>query len=101
MNASGTVLHATILGQIIFPAVAMIVGTIAGGSLIYVVRRMHQLFGEIEEIKHEVKPNGGTSMKDTVNRIDTRAQLIGQRLDDHVKSSDARIERLEGKRRWL
>lgn len=35
----------------------------------------------LAQVEHELKPNSGTTIKDAVNRIDSRTELLGQRLD--------------------
>lgn len=45
------------------------------------------------EIKHELKPNGGGSLKDQVNRLDARQD----KADTLRKETYARVEKLERK----
>ena len=45
----------------------------------------------LEEIKHELKPNGGGSMKDQINRLDARQD----KADTLRKETYIRVEKLE------
>ena len=47
----------------------------------------------LEEIKHELKPNGGGSMKDQVNNLDARMD----KADTLRKETYIRVEKLERK----
>ena len=47
----------------------------------------------LEEIKHELKPNGGGSIKDQVNRLDSRLD----KADTLRKETYLRVEKLERK----
>lgn len=47
----------------------------------------------LEEIKHELKPNGGGSIKDQVNRLDARLD----KADTLRKETYLRVEKLERK----
>lgn len=47
----------------------------------------------LEEIKHELKPNGGGSIKDQVNRLDARQD----KADTLRKETYMRVEKLERK----
>lgn len=39
----------------------------------------------LEEIRKEVRPNGGGSLKDAVNRIDTRVRTLEAALPQHMR----------------
>ncbi len=45
-----------------------------------------------DEIKHELKPNGGSSIKDQVNRLETDMQIANQRQRDMSKKLDHMYE---------
>lgn len=42
---------------------------------------------ELAEIKREVKPNGGSSLKDAVNRIDRRVAVLEALYPEHHRST--------------
>jgi hypothetical protein len=46
-----------------------------------------------DEIKHELKPNGGSSMKDQVNRIEVRQDMA----DSVAHESYTKLEKLDNK----
>jgi hypothetical protein len=41
---------------------------------------------QLEEIRKEVKPNGGSSLKDAVNRIDRRVAVLEALYPEHHRS---------------
>ena len=43
-----------------------------------------RLASEIEEIKKQYKPNGGSSMRDAINRIESKLDLVQSNLDKHL-----------------
>lgn len=40
------------------------------------------------KIERELKPNGGSSMRDAVDRVETAGKATSQRLDDHITASE-------------
>ncbi|MFI6737433.1 hypothetical protein ACIBI9_31295 [Nonomuraea sp. NPDC050451] len=40
----------------------------------------------LDKVHNEVSPNGGGSMKDQVNRIELKVNLISERLDRHLET---------------
>jgi len=43
-----------------------------------------RLASEIEEIKKQYRPNGGSSMRDVVNRIESKLDHVQSNLDKHL-----------------
>ena len=43
-----------------------------------------RLANEIEEIKKQYKPNGGSSMRDAINRIENKIDKVQSDLDRHL-----------------
>jgi len=43
-----------------------------------------RLASEIEEIKKQYKPNGGSSMRDAINRIESKLDTVQSDLDKHL-----------------
>jgi len=43
-----------------------------------------RLASEIEEIKKQYKPNGGSSMRDAINRIENKLDMVQSGLDKHL-----------------
>lgn len=54
-------------------------------------RDTEHLIGKVHEIEHEVKPNGGASIKDSVCRIENHLTSIDERLQE----GDDRFGRIE------
>ena len=57
-----------------------------------VIARLEKLEVGLRTVKAEVKPNGGKSIKDVVNRIETRLEEGNEKFN----SLDRRIGRIEG-----
>ncbi|MBD8077702.1 hypothetical protein [Cellulosimicrobium arenosum] len=62
----------------------------------------------IEDVRHEVNPNSGKSMRDSTNRTEAAVQEIQSTLGEHVKYAeerdvelDRRLEALEAKPRGI
>jgi len=74
--------------------VALIVGlvisllTIAGALIAAVRWLVHHYF---EEIKHELKPNSGASMKDQVTRMDLKLTLM-EESHKEIKEDNKKME---------
>jgi hypothetical protein len=45
-----------------------------------------QITVPLDKVHNEVSPNGGGSMKDQVNRIELKVNLISERLDRHLET---------------
>ena len=57
-----------------------------------VIARLEKLENGLYEVRSEVSPNGGKSIKDVVNRIETRLEEGNEKFD----SLDSRMTRVEG-----
>lgn len=42
---------------------------------------------DVEEIKTEMRPNSGTTIRDSLNRIETKVQTLDKKLIEHVEMS--------------
>jgi hypothetical protein len=51
----------------------------------------------MDDIRHELKPNGGTSIKDQVTRLETKQLEIIQRQHEEDERFDKRLDKLETK----
>lgn len=58
-----------------------------------VIARLEKLEDGLFKVKSEVSPNGGQSIKDVVNRIETRLEEGNEKFD----SLDSRIAHIEGR----
>jgi tetrahydromethanopterin S-methyltransferase subunit G len=58
-----------------------------------IIARLEKLETGLHKVRSEVTPNGGKSIKDVVNRIETRLE----EGNDKFNSLDRRIDRIEGK----
>jgi hypothetical protein len=56
-----------------------------------VIARLEKLESGLQTVKLEVRPNGGKSIKDVVNRIETRLEEGNQRFD----GLDSRIDEIQ------
>jgi hypothetical protein len=51
----------------------------------------------MEDIKHELKPNGGSSIKDQVTRLELKQLEIAERQHEDDEKFDKRLDKLESK----
>lgn len=47
--------------------------------------RVDTLTETISDIRHEMSPNGGGSMRDAINRIEATGRQTAERLDRHIE----------------
>lgn len=73
--------------------------TIIGGALYKVNKKFHDFIkSEIEQIIAELRPNGGSSLKDQVNRLETGHVKIVEDVKDlkeevtEIKNDSTRLE---------
>jgi hypothetical protein len=59
------------------PVIILLLSTFFG-ALMWVIKR------EVSDVKHEMFPNSGTSMRDAVDRMEERQIRIEEKLDDHI-----------------
>ena len=81
-----------------------IIGIIIGGStvagILFTVLRFYiKTFAkeQLEEIRHELKANGGTSIKDQVTRLEAEMEQVkdqNQRGEEFHEKIDSKIDRL-------
>ena len=79
---------------------AMIVGFIAiatGFAALIRYIAKNALRSELEEIKHELKPNSGSSIKDQVTRLEkNQAEITKTQIEDSERF-DQKLDKLENK----
>lgn len=76
--------------------IGLIVGVSAVVGILFTVLRFYiRAFAkqELEDIRHELKPNSGTSIKDQVTRLEGGHDIMRQ----ETKQLDTKLERLEEK----
>lgn len=64
-----------------------------------VVERLHDHDELLREIKHELVPNSGSSLRDAVDRIEAAQRDYARRQDDQHAANVARLDALEESRR--
>lgn len=68
----------------VLAAIVVSIGVLVGGAMklrTFLLREIRELIQEeLEPIKHEIRPNGGTSMKDQVT-------ALGRRFDDFAEDT--------------
>ena len=52
---------------------------------------------QFDEIRHELKPNGGSSIKDQVTRLEEKQKLIAERQHEDDIKFEQRLDKLENK----
>jgi len=63
---------------LVLAGVAVAIVTTLLGGLIWVVNK------QVSTLLAEHKPNGGSSMKDQLNRIESDVNKFSKKLDDHI-----------------
>jgi hypothetical protein len=63
---------------LVLAGVAVAIVTTLLGGLIWVVNK------QVATLLAEHKPNGGSSMKDQLNRIESDVNKFSKKLDDHI-----------------
>jgi hypothetical protein len=71
-----------------------IIGGVAG-VIRYVAK--NALREELEEIKHELKPNSGSSIKDQITRLEKKQLEIQAKQKDDDERFESRLDKLESK----
>jgi transcriptional/translational regulatory protein YebC/TACO1 len=80
--------------------ISLILGIGAVAGIIFTVLRFYvKAFAkqELDEIKHELKPNGGSSIKDQVTRLEKKQEEIYLKQKEDDKRFEERINKLEDK----
>ena len=52
-----------------------------------VKEQMDCIKDDVEAIKTEMHPNSGTTIRDSLNRIETKVQVLDEKLLDHINMS--------------
>lgn len=76
-------------------ALLSIVGIIATGVAFWI---RHEVKKNLNEIKAEFKPNGGSSLKDQVNRLEERHDRIDEKVDNLDSKVDTIVNFILGKK---
>lgn len=59
--------------------VILTIMTAVVATLSWIIKR------EVSQVKHEMFPNSGKSMRDAVDRMEARQIRIEEKLDDHIE----------------
>lgn len=82
----------TFSGAFLTPLAVLITFAVLGGVVRLVVK-MNVALDEISKVKKEVLPNGGASLRDSINRIEAEQVEVKRKLKQHLKSSaEKRVE---------
>ena len=80
--------------------IGLILGVSAVAGILFAILRFYiKTFAkeQLEEIRHELKPNGGSSIKDQVTRLEEKQKEIAQRQHEDDVKFEQRIDKLENK----
>ena len=78
----------------------IIIGTSAVAGIVFTVLRFYiKAFAkqELEDIRHELKPNSGSSMKDQVTRLEANQAEITRTQKEDSERFDHKLDKLEDK----
>lgn len=56
---------------------------IVGGGIRWILK--HYIFGVVESLK-ELKPNGGSSLKDQINRVEEKVDRLFDMMIEHLQN---------------
>lgn len=80
--------------------ISFILGVAAVAGIVFTILRFYiKAFTrqELEEIKKELKPNGGSSIKDQVTRLEQKQKEIADRQHEDDIKFEQRLDKLENK----
>jgi hypothetical protein len=80
--------------------IGIIIGVSAVAGILFAILRFYiKTFAkeQFDEIRHELKPNGGSSIKDQVTRLEEKQKEIAQRQHEDDVKFEQRIDKLENK----
>ena len=80
--------------------IPVLVGVVALLSAVIAAMRFlirYHVKESMEDIKHELKPNGGSSIKDQVTRLEAKQKEIADRQHEDDIKFEHRIDKLENK----
>lgn len=75
-----------------WPAAIVIVAVVVGVIAWRALPHLKDLKGVAEDIRHEMTPNSGKSMRDAINRIEQQVTDQGAALDAHIAEAKGRAE---------
>ena len=78
----------------------LIIASAAVAGIVFTVIRFYiKAFAkqELEDIRHELKPNSGSSMKDQVTRLEANQQHITETQKTDSERFDHKLDKLEDK----
>lgn len=80
--------------------ISLIIGVAAVAGIVFGILRFYiRAFAkqELEDIRHELKPNSGSSMKDQITRLETnhkRLEIENVEINKKLDKLDNRIEKM-------
>ncbi len=78
----------------------IIIGVSAVAGIVFTILRFYiKAFAkqELEDIRHELKPNSGSSMKDQVTRLEANQKTITETQKTDSERFDHKLDKLEDK----
>jgi flagellar biosynthesis/type III secretory pathway M-ring protein FliF/YscJ len=78
----------------------LIIGVAAVAGIVFTILRFYiKAFAkqELEDIRHELKPNSGSSMKDQVTRLEANQKAITETQKTDSERFDHKLDKLEDK----
>lgn len=80
--------------------IGLILGVAAVAGVVFTVLRFYiKAFAkqELEDIRHELKPNSGSSMKDQITRLEANQAEITKTQKEDSERFDHKLDKLEDK----
>lgn len=79
---------------------SLVIGIAAVAGIVFTILRFYiKAFAkqELEDIRHELKPNSGSSMKDQVTRLEANQAEITKTQKEDSERFDHKLDKLEDK----
>lgn len=98
MNEATTPFASTVAGQFLVPLLVILTASILTAGFVFSVKTFRQfqaVIGLVLEIKAEVLPNGGGSMRDAVDRQEKAQKKVKKDLKRHVADTATRRHRVD------
>lgn len=98
LEADGTPFANTFTGQFLIPLLVILTASMITAGVVFAVKTFRQFQAVIDvvlEVKAEVLPNGGGSMRDAVNRVEAEQTRVAKDLKRHLKVSSAKRDQLD------
>lgn len=72
----------TVAGGVLLPVIAIVIGAAILGGVHYI----RQVLSRIDRVLKEVLPNSGSSMRDSMDRVEAEQKRVAKELRKHLRA---------------